>query len=143
MIHRGIELQIIENKEWGEKYSEQAHLIAFGKEKPKDWDRIDYAILLVEKAIEKPAGYVTCRETDHETVYWQFGGAMPETAGGPGAVRAFECALEWSKHMYKRVTFVVQNDNVGMLKLALKYGFKIMGVRAFKGTVLLEHMKEF
>lgn len=143
MIHRGMEIQIIDAKVWKEKWSEQAHLVAFGKNKPRDWDRIDYAMLIVDKALSLPAAYITCREMDHETVYWQFGGAMPETAGGPGVVRALECALEWAKCIYKRVTFLVQNDNYGMLKLAMKKEFQIVGLRTFKENVLLEHMKEF
>ena len=138
-----IEVVVIGADEWKKNYSEQAHLIAFGKEKPASWDRIDYAMLLVDRRSNTPGGYITCREFDHETVYWQFGGAMPGTKGTLGSLACFDAALDWARRAYRRVTFVVENTNFAMLKLAMKRGFQIVGVRNFHGAVLLEHMKEF
>ena len=138
-----IEVLVIGADEWKEKYSEQAHLIAFGKNKPASWDRIDYALLMVEAKTKTPSGYITCREFDHETVYWQFGGAMPGTKSTPKSLACFDAALDWAKETYRRVTFVVENTNQPMLKLAMKREFQIIGVRNFRGSILLEHMKEF
>lgn len=129
--------------EWKKSYSEKAHLIAFGKDKPAHWDRIDYALLMVDRRTNTPGGYITCREFDHETVYWQFGGAMPGTKSTPRSLACFDAALDWARLAYKRITFVVENTNFPMLKLAMKRGFQIVGVRNFHGAVLLEHMKEF
>ena len=138
-----IEVVVIGADEWKEKYSEQAHLIAFGKAKPASWDRIDYALLLVDRDANAPSGYITCREFDHETIYWQFGGSMPGTKNTPKSLACFDAALEWAKAAYRRITFVVENTNLPMLKLAMKREFQIVGVRNFHGSILLEHMKEF
>lgn len=143
MIYKGIHTEIIDADDWRRDYSENAHIIAFGKRKPAEWDRIDYAMLFISEVSKKPVGYVTCREFDHETVYWQFGGAMPETKGTHVSVQAFQAGLEWTKLHYKRVTFVVENKNAAMLKLAQHEGFLIVGIRNFHGTVLVEFMKEF
>jgi RimJ/RimL family protein N-acetyltransferase len=143
MNFKGIHIEIIAEEDWRRDYSENAHLIAFGKHKPSSWDRLDYAMLCVSEETRKPVGYVTCREFDHETVYWQFGGAMPETKGSSVSVQAFQACLEWTKLHYKRVTFVVENTNAAMLKLAQHTGFLIIGVRNFHGSTLVEFMKEF
>ncbi len=74
-----MKLEVIDSKTWA-LHSEDAHKIAFGKVKPASWDRIDFALLAVDDS-EMPMGYITCREHDHETIYWQFGGAFPGTKG--------------------------------------------------------------
>jgi hypothetical protein len=136
-----MKLIVIDKEVWKRDYSENAHLITFNKHKPASWDRIDYALLMADE--EKPCAYITCREFDHETIYWQFGGALPDTIGTTKSLECFNMALEWAKDLYKRVTFLVENDNVPMLKLAMKRDFKIVGVKNFKGTILLEHLLEF
>lgn len=142
MTFKGIRVNVIGATEWADLYSEAAHLVAFGTEKPGSWDRLDYALLLVEEKTDAVTGYVTCREFDHETVYWQFGGAMPGTKGSTKSLVCFDAMLEFAKLIYKRVTFNVENDNEAMIKLALHRGFRIVGVRNFKGHILLEHLKE-
>lgn len=136
-----MQVKVIPPEEWGKHFSEQAHLVAFGKSKPAHFDRIDYALLVVDG--EKPLGYVTCRELDHETVYWQFGGAMPGTRGTLHTPQVFDAMLTWARKLYRRVTFVVENTNQAMLKLAIHRQFLIVGCRFFHGTVLVEHMLEF
>lgn len=141
-----IHVEIIGADEWVKEYSENAHLIAFNRTKPASWDRIDYAMLFLAKEEGKPdlpVGYVTCREHDHETVYWQYGGAMPDTKGSVVSVQAFKAGLDWAKLHYKRVTLVVENTNRPMLKMAFHTGFTIHGVRTYNNFVMLEHMKEF
>jgi len=133
----------IDKDEWAKLYSEKAHLICFGTEKPAHFDRIDYALLIVDESNNIPAAYITCREYDHETVYWQFGGSMPRTRGTVGSLRCFDSAISFAKLTYKRVTFVVENTNEAMLKLALARDFLIVGTRSYHGAVLVEFMREF
>ncbi len=123
--------------------SETAHLTVFGKLKPATFDRIDYALLVVD-AEKKPLSYLTARELDHESVYWQFGGSFPETIGTTASLTNFRACIGYTKELgMKRISFLVENDNTAMLKLAMREGFKIVGIRNFKGTVLLEHLLEF
>ena len=123
--------------------SEDAHLAVFGTLKPATFDRIDYALLAVDSQ-QKPLAYLTARETDHETVYWQFGGSFPGARGTPQSYRAFQAFLRYTKEAgYKRVTCLVENTNTVFLKFVMKAGFLIQGVRMFKSTVLVEHMLEF
>lgn len=125
--------------EWRE-YSETAHAICFGTHKPADWDRFDFA--LVVRTAEKLMGYITCREMDAETVYWQFGGAFPETRGTASVWKGYQAFVEFCRGKYKRIGTLIENDNAGMLKMAAKIGFKIVGVRTYAGSVLLEHCLE-
>lgn len=123
-------------------FSRDAHKIAFGEIKEPSSDRIDYALLVVSRE-DKPAAYVTCREHDSRTVYWQFGGTMPGTRGGVGAFRAFEAMVEFARPHYDRVTCLIENTNTPMLKMAMKANFRVVGIRTYKGSILLEHLLEF
>lgn len=127
-------------QDW-QQYSENAHKIAFNEHKPRDWDRIDFALLVVDA--DKPAGYVTCREHDSHSVYWQFGGAFPGTKESIHAYRGYQAFVEWCRPRYQRVGTLIENTNTAMLKMAMKVGFRIVGVRNFKGSILLEHLLEF
>ncbi len=138
-----IKIEIIEPKVWVSEYSEKAHLIAFGKSKPKEWDRIDFAIIMADSETAQIVGYLTCREFDHETLYLQYGGSMPGSKGTPKTLEGFNAAMLWAATVYKRVTCLVENDNYPMLNLAMKAGFKITGLRGYMGNVLLENTKEF
>lgn len=104
-------------------------------------DRIDYALVCVNgRGI--PMAYQTCKELDAESVYIQYGGAFPSNSP-INRVETFRLFLEWYSKKYKRVSFLVENTNRAMLKLALKFDFLIIGVRVFKNYILLEHGLEF
>lgn len=127
-------------REWAQ-HSENAHKICFGKLKPSAWDRIDFALLVVND--DRPLGYVTCRETDPETLYWQFGGAFPGTKDTATTFKGYCAFVEYCRDKYKRITTLIENDNLVMLKMAMKVGFRVVGIRFAAGSVLLEHVLEF
>jgi RimJ/RimL family protein N-acetyltransferase len=130
-------------KESWHSLAEKAHLIVFNETKKPEMDRIDYA-LVVESDAGIPMQYATCREHDSESVYFQYGGSFPGTKGSPKSLRCMEKIMEWAEFAgYKRISFLVENTNEAMLKLALRCGFLITGIRNYKGRVLLEHIKEF
>lgn len=131
----------IEKENW-KKYSESAHLICFKENRPLGLDRIDFALLAIND-LDMPCGYITCRETDSETVYWQFGGAFPSVKGTINSYRTYEDFVAWSKARYKRVYTLIKNDNKAMLRMAASVNFKIIGIKCFKNEVLLEHLIEF
>lgn len=132
----------LEKLAWRE-LSESAHLIVFNEIKSSALDRVDFA-LLIEDEQNKPMAFVTCQELDAFSLYWQYGGAFPDTKDTIYSIRSFELFLTWAREKgYQRVGFRVENNNYPMLKLAMKCGFKIVGLRAYAGYVLLEHLKEF
>ncbi len=135
-----IEVVELHPKDW-EQLSEKAHLAAFNTHKPKELDRIDFALIVQnEKDI---MGYLTCREHDAETIYWQFGGALPGTRDSSLTFAGYKAFVEYCRKKYKRITTLIENNNYVMLKMAMKVGFQIVGVRMFNGNVLLEHLLEF
>ncbi len=132
----------IAKEKWSE-LAEKAHLIVFNEIKKPEQDRIDFA-LLVESGSGVPLQFATCRELDAESLYIQYGGSFPGTKGSLNSLRAFDKILEWAEFAgYRRLSFLVENTNEAMLKLALHTGFLITGIRHFKGLILLEHLKEF
>ena len=135
-----IKVQQLTPGQWS-PLSQQAHLIVFKEHKPSEWDRIDFA-LLTEKDGNIRA-YVTCREISHDTLYWQYGGAFPNIKGSIYSIQDMDAFLGWCRERYARVTFLVENTNYPMLKMAMRSRFQIAGVRVFKGSILLEHLLEF
>lgn len=134
-------VELVDAETWKKEFSEAAHKIAFKELKPASWDRIDYALLAIDGDVA--AGYVTCRELDSESVYWQYGGAMPGTRDTIKSFRAYEAFVQWHKSRYKRVATYIENTNTVMLKMAMRVGFRITGVRNYQGSILLEHLLEF
>lgn len=123
--------------------AENAHLIVFNEIKKPEMDRIDFA-LVVEAESGLPMQYATCRELDSESLYLQYGGSFPGTKGTIQSHRCMEKIIHWAEFAgYKRISFLVENVNEAMLKLAMRTGFLIVGLRNFKGQILLEHLKEF
>lgn len=133
----------VEKDTWYQNFSQNAHKIAFGEMQSPDTQRIDYALFVVDEG-DCPSGYITVREWDSDTCYWQFGGALPKAKGTIKSWRAYEACVKWTKDKgYKRITTYIENTNKAMLRFAEKAGFTITGCRNFKGQVLLEHLLEF
>lgn len=131
----------IEAKDWIENFSESAHILAFNEVKPKTWDRIDYALLVLMDDV--PSAYMTCREWSHDTVYWQFGGVFPNAKNTIWSYKYYEALINWHRNTYDRCLTYIENTNSPMLKMAAKVGFKIIGVRNYHKSVMLEHLLEF
>lgn len=131
-------VQIMPEK-WKE-LSERAHLIVFNELKKPETSRIDFA-LLVESASGEPMQYAECREIAEGSLFMQYGGSFPGTKGTVASVRCLEQILEWAEFAgYKRISFLVENTNEAMLKLAMRMGFLITGIRMHKGKVFLENV---
>ena len=124
-----------------EQISENTHKYCFKEIRPADMDRISFALVAYFK--DKPAGYVTCRELDAETLYWQYGGAFPTIEKSINTLKVYQALMDESfKQGFLRITTYIQNDNYPMLKLALHCGYKIIGVRNFKNEIFVELLKE-
>lgn len=137
-----IQIMKISAMDWKVHFSENAHLISFVEKRPASMDRIDYALLAVEP--EKNAlGFATIRELDAESAYIQYGGPFPTIKSTINIYKVYQKFLDLMQGQYKRLTCLVENDNLPYLKLAMKCGFRIIGVRTFKGSILVELLKEF
>lgn len=119
-----------------------AHLAVFGEKRFEDMDRIDFVLLGVDHQEDKPIGYISVRELDKDSVYWQHGGSLPPIKDTIYSFKLYQEMVRWTFDRYQRVTTLIENDNAVYLKMAAKVGFKIIGCRTFKGKVLLEHLLE-
>lgn len=128
-------------KEW-RPFADHAHLICFKESNRSLIEKIDFALLIINNDIDQPVSYITCKEFDSETVYWQHGGAMPGSIGIP-AFRSYEAAIKWTREKYKRIFTLIENTNTRMLKMAMKVGFVIIGVKNISGSIMLEHLFDF
>jgi hypothetical protein len=130
------------SKEKWATLAENAHLVVFNEARKPESERIDFA-LLVESEHGIPMQYVTVKELDQESLYFQYGGSFPGTKHTMQSFRCMEKILEWVKFMgYRRVNFLVENTNDAMMKLAMRCQFLITGIKNFKGHILLEHTRE-
>lgn len=129
------------SQEW-KNYAEDAHKIVFGEIRPHEMNRIDFALATIKD--EVPLTYGTYREVDSDTIYMQYGGAFPSSRGGVLAWEGYSRTIDELQSMgYKYATTLIENDNLPMLKFALKKGFRVIGVRNFEGKILCELLKKF
>lgn len=138
------DVKLIGRDDWKTFFAEEAHKLVFSEKRSPELDRIDFAILLVDKD-DLPAAFVTCREQDEESLYMQYGGAMPLNKKTFGVHRGYEQMLEFVQKnpRYKRITTRINNENIAMLRLAMGVGFRVVGTTTFNGEVLLELLLEF
>lgn len=122
--------------------SERAHLLAFDKHKPVQWERIDFALLCIDDN-GTVMGYGTFKEIDSKSVYWQYGGTFHGTRHTATSFKAFQEGLRWLSTRYERVSMYVENTNLPALKFAMKMGYRIVGVKLVNEMLLLEHLLEF
>ena len=135
-------VEVLSPEQWA-TVSEGTHFEVFGTLKPKDWDRIDYALLALREGEPLPMAYVTCREVSRDCVYWQFGGVFPEVRGTFATWAIYKTFIEWARAKYKMVSTYTANDNYAYLKMALKAGFKIIGTRNVDGQVFVDLKLDF
>lgn len=135
-----INVERIEKDQWREMSSD-AHRAVFSEIRDAESERIDFALLAIEDG--KLYGYCTVRELDSESVYWQYGGAFPSSEKSIRAVKSYDCFVGYCKARYRRVSTLVANGNIRYLKLAMSRGFRIIGVRTFKGEIFVELLNEF
>ncbi len=127
---------------WWSEVSEGVHFAVFQESRAATLDRIDYALIVRDEA-DFPVGYVTCRDHDGETVYWQYGGVNPAHSTTVTAVKGYRALIDNARQRYRRIHTLVEAENIRYLKLAMREGFRIVGTRTFKGKVLVELMLEF
>lgn len=128
-------------KDWA-PVSAAAHKACFGETWVPSDERIDFALVAVGDNASLLA-YVTCREFSSEVLYWQFGGAFPGAKDTTKSFAAYKAFADWTGKHYKAVTTVIENDNIVMLKMALKVGYRITGIKYNEGQVLLQLSLEF
>ena len=135
-----LEVKKLTSGKWAEICSD-AHLVGFNHARDPKLDRIDYALLVVDE-LQNICGWLTAREFDSETVYWQYGAGTPESRNGPKVVETYSVLVEDAFKKYKRICTLVENENVKYLKLAMHFGFRIIGTRLFESKVYVELMNE-
>ena len=137
-----IQTRTYPSNEWNTQFAEIAHAVVFDEKRPKEMNRLDFAIICYRDA--DPLTYVTCREFDSESVYMQYGGAFPSARGTTLSFSCYKKILEELADLnYKRATTLIENENIPMLKFAFKAGFRIIGVRLFEGQIFCELLKNF
>ena len=130
----------VSHQTWVSRFSEMAHVESFGLLRPRDIERMSFA--LVSVANDKPTGFVQCIEMDSETLYWQSGGMFLDIQKTIGVVPSYLAGIDWSLNNYKRITTRIDSENIRMLHLAMKMGFRVRGTWNFENRVYVELLNE-
>ncbi len=123
---------------WEQNFAADARRAVFSERLPPGFDRIDFALLLINARDVVAVGYMTCRELDAKTVYLKHGGAFTPGEKQPWLQRGFTLCLDKLLAQYETITTLVENTNRPYLKMAIATGFIPIGMRTFKGTTLVE-----
>lgn len=137
-----VRVEKVSKEIWTENFAQNAHKAVFEEFLPPGYDRIDFALLAIDEEKDVPVGYLTARESDSENVYLKHGGSFEPIKGTRYSWPTYLQLLEALKKDYKTLTTLVENKNSVYLKFAISAGFLPIGVRCFKGTVLVELMLE-
>lgn len=134
-----LDVKRIEKEAW-HVLAGPAHEAVFKEAWEADAERIDFTLITTDPN-NTLVQYATIRELDCDTAYIQYGGSFPSYRGTTVAFDSFRAILAWLFEHYKGVTFLTQNNNYAMLKFAIKERFEIVGMRTFRGNIMLEHLK--
>lgn len=113
------------------------HEAVFGDKFDDGQERVDFGLLASTHA-DKLIGYATCREEDSRVVYMQYGGALPEARQTTNVWYAYNQLVKYLAERYPTITTRIENTNKPMIRMAMRVGFLITGVRMWDGKVLLE-----
>ncbi len=130
------------SKEQWQELAQGVHSIVFKEIQDADYNRISYALLLVEKESDVVTSYITIQEMDAKWAYIQYGGAFPNYQKGLYVVRGFHQLLNYLRERYDKISTFVENSNYAMLKLYMREGFLVTGIKYFRETILLENTFE-
>lgn len=112
-------------------------MACFLEERPKEYNTFDFA-LFVEDGEGLPLGYMTCIEYNKETVYMQHGGGFPSIAQTTRVYAVYHLMMNYLKEHYKKLTTLIWNENLKMLKLAYTAGLRPTGIEFINGQVYLQ-----
>jgi len=135
-----IEVKKISSDVW-ESMKSDAHIGVFGE--LSGTEKVDFALLTVNKETDEIIQYVTVREYDATSIHWYYGGSFEKFKGSVMAYKSMEALLAWAKEHYKKLSFLTANTNFPMIKFGTKHKFQITGMRLVKDGLLLEHVLEF
>lgn len=135
-------VSVITKEAWvGSSQMQFCYAQAFYDRRDPRLERPDFTLIVED--LNGICGFVTCIEIDSETLYWQFGGALHEIKKSLKVKAAYVALIKKSKDLgFKRIQTKIENTNVSMLKLALKFGFIVVGVFISRNKVYLELNKE-
>ena len=122
--------------------SHDAHTAMFDELKDTESERIDLVLLVVDEE-DRACAYVTLKELDRDNIYWQYGGVFGAFRNKGLIYQAMEQVIRWCGERYRRVGFRVENTNYAMLRIAAKFEIPIMGIRNFRGHIMVEHLLDF
>ena len=92
-----------------------------------------------DECIGFTAGYLR----NLNTFYMQYMGIIPEKRHGRNGVKYFKAILDELDKEYPYLEGAIWNGNIVALKMALKYGFKVIGTRVNTyGKLLVEILRE-
>lgn len=129
-------IKIYSKKEWLE-YSSQFHDVVFNNPEFKEIENIDFSLVAFDG--DEALGFATIRVLDKFHAYMQYGGAVKK---GYKILSAYLKMIELLKGSFLNITTLIENTNHPMIKLAMKAGFNINGIRIKSGNIYLEHLIE-
>jgi hypothetical protein len=129
-------VDIIDCEAWDE-LSDMAQISTFEERRPAYMNKIDYALGV--RTDNDIISWVTVRELDHESVYWQYGGCLPKHRNTLNSFKSYKMMKDFCfKNGIKYISTLVESDNIVMLKMAFKIGFRIIGTKSLDNTTYVD-----
>lgn len=130
-------LEFVDKNAWKEHFSETLMSLVFDMPDFHLIESVDYAVLIKDE--DDILGFSTCRALDKSHIYMQYGGSLQKSFKN---LSSYLLLVNTLKKEYSTITTYIENTNTSMLKIAMKAGFRIIGLRSFKNKIYLEHCIE-
>lgn len=130
-----ISARAITKKEW-DVFGETLHQSVFNWFRSRDDDKCDYAIIIEKDS--HVAGFITVRELGVKRAHLLFGGVIPSFRGTLNTVLTYSTILDNLAKCYDTCTTCIENTNNDMLRISLKLGYKIIGIKTIDGCSFVE-----
>lgn len=133
-------VEVLDLKQWS-AVSESAHLACFNESRPATMDRVDFTLMYRRE--KEYLAYCTVMELNEKACYWQFGGSFPPAKGTVVSFKAYQAFLDSCFDSgYLLVATNIESENIPMLKMAFKVGFRIVGTKYHEGKIFVELVNE-
>lgn len=133
-------IRVITPNNW-KLMAQDVHACVHGTLRDPNMDRVDFVLLGVDDKDEM-AGYITVKVFDDASVYFGWGGMFPSYKGTTKTYHIYKEAILFIFTQFKRINTYIRNTNVAMLKLAMKVGFLITGIKVIDNIIYCDLLLE-
>lgn len=130
-------IRTVPKEEW-EKVGDEFHQKVLGSFGFEEKHKYDYSLLAMNESGDI-LGYTLVKEAPQQTIYFPFGGMLPEFRGKGMFKAVLKGFVDHLSKDFRTFCYSTKNTNKGMIKAGADVGFRIMRVQVTPEYNFLHH----